>query len=204
MLASDGKVFTLEAAKLPGGRGFGEPIRLMVDIGEREEIVAVLPFAGGTKMLIASSDGRGFVVAQDDLASSTRKGRAVLGVDAPARARLLVPALGDHVAIIGDNRKLLLFPLAQIPEMTRGKGVRLQRYKEGVVSDAKVFAFKNGLTWRGQRGAALHALGATTCATGWARGAKPVACRRKAFQRPTRLDERDGSQAARRYSASLA
>ena len=103
VLAGDGKVFTLDAAKLPGGRGAGEPIRLMADIDEGADIVAVWPYAPGEKMLVAASDGRGFVVGQDEMLSSTRKGRALLNVDAPAAARLAAPAAGDHVAV--DRRE---------------------------------------------------------------------------------------------------
>jgi topoisomerase-4 subunit A len=156
VLASDGKAFTLDASKLPGGRSLGEPLRLMADIEEAASIVDVWPYAAGEKMLIAGSDGRGFVASQDDLISSTRKGRAVLGVDAPAVAHLAVPAKGDHAAVIGDNRKLLVFPLAQIPEMARGKGVRLQRYKDGGLSDARVFALKDGLSWRDSAGRSFN------------------------------------------------
>ncbi|MGD0640563.1 MAG: DNA topoisomerase IV subunit A [Roseiarcus sp.] len=152
VLAGDGKVFTLDAAKLPGGRGAGEPIRLMADLDEGADIVAVWLYAPGEKMLVASSDGRGFVVGQDEMLSSTRKGRAVVNVDAPAQARLVTPAAGDHVAVIGENRKLLAFPLAQVPEMARGKGVRLQRYKDGGLSDARVFALRDGMTWRDSAG----------------------------------------------------
>jgi topoisomerase-4 subunit A len=152
VLAGDGKVFTLEAAKLPGGRGAGEPIRLMADIDEGADIVAVWRYEPGEKMLVASSDGRGFVVGEDEMLSSTRKGRAVVNVAAPARARLATPAAGDHVAVIGENRKLLAFPLAQLPQMARGKGVRLQRYKDGGLSDARVFALRDGMTWRDSAG----------------------------------------------------
>ena len=152
VLAANGKVFTLEASKLPGGRGFGEPIRLMADIEEGAEIVSVLLYTPGVKMLIASSDGRGFVVSHDEMISSTRKGRGVLTLDAPATATVLVPALGDHVATIGDNRKLLVFPIADVPEMARGKGVRLQRYKDGGICDARVFAMADGLTWKDSAG----------------------------------------------------
>ncbi len=152
VLASDGKVFTLEASKLPGGRGQGEPIRLMADIDESASIVAVWPYAAGEKRLIAASDGNGFIVGEDELLSSTRKGRAVLNVAAPAAAALVVPASGDHVAAIGQNRKLLVFPLSQLNEMARGKGTRLQRYKDGGLSDAKVFALADGLTWRDSAG----------------------------------------------------
>jgi topoisomerase-4 subunit A len=152
VLAGDGKVFTLEAARLPGGRGAGEPIRLMADIDEGADIVAVWRCEPGEKTLVATTDGRGFVVGEDELLSSTRKGRAVVNVAAPARARLATPAAGDHVAVIGENRKLLVFPLAQLPQMARGKGVRLQRYKDGGLSDARVFALRDGLTWRDSAG----------------------------------------------------
>jgi topoisomerase-4 subunit A len=152
VLASDGKVFTLEASKLPGGRGQGEPIRLMADIDESASIVAVWAYAAGAKRLIASSDGNGFIVGDDELLSSTRKGRAVLNVTAPVSAALIAPAAGDHVAVIGQNRKLLVFPLSQLNEMARGKGTRLQRYKDGGLSDAKVFGIAEGLTWRDSAG----------------------------------------------------
>ncbi len=152
VLASDGKVFTLDAAKLPGGRGQGEPIRLMADIDESASIVAVWAYGPSAKRLIAASDGAGFIVGDDELLSSTRKGRAVLNVTAPTTAALIIPALGDHVAVIGQNRKLLVFPLAQLNEMARGKGTRLQRYKDGGVSDAKVFTIADGLTWRDSAG----------------------------------------------------
>jgi topoisomerase-4 subunit A len=152
VLAGDGKVFTLEAAKLPGGRGAGEPIRLMADIDEGADIVAAWLYEPGEKMLVATTNGRGFVVGQDEMLSSTRKGRAVLHVDAPASARLATPAAGDCVAVIGENRKLLAFPLAQLPQMARGKGVRLQRYKDGDLSDARVFALRDGMTWRDSAG----------------------------------------------------
>jgi topoisomerase-4 subunit A len=152
VLVTNGKLFTLDAAKLPGGRGFGEPLRLMADIDEGEDVVKILPYVAGQKMLIAGSDGRGFVVNQDDMLSSTRKGRAVLNVDAPAKAQVLVPADGDHVATIGENRKLLVFRLDDVPDMSRGKGVRLQKYKDGGISDARVFALKDGLTWKDSAG----------------------------------------------------
>ena len=155
-LTSDGKVFTLEAAKLPGGRGQGEPIRLMADIDETASIVAVWAYAAGTKRLIASSDGNGFIVGDDELLSSTRKGRAVLNVTAPATAALIAPAAGDHVAVIGQNRKLLVFPLSQLNEMGRGKGTRLQRYKDGGISDVKTFALADGLHLARFRRAHLH------------------------------------------------
>ena len=152
VLASDGKVFALDASKLPGGRGQGEPIRLMADIDESGSIVAVWPYAPNAKRLVVSSDGYGFIVGEGELLSSTRKGRAVLNVTALANAALVVPADGDHVAVIGQNRKLLAFPVSQLNEMARGKGTRLQRYKDGGVSDAKVFAVADGLSWRDSAG----------------------------------------------------
>ena len=124
----------------------------MADIDENAAIVAVWPYAAVEKMLLAASDGRGFVVAQDEMISSTRKGRAVLNVDAPTLACVVTRAVGDHVATIGDNRKLLVFPLAQVPEMARGKGVRLQRFKDGGLADARVFALADGLSWRDSAG----------------------------------------------------
>jgi topoisomerase-4 subunit A len=98
-------------------------------------------------LLLIASDGRGFIVAQDDLLSSTRKGRAALSVESPAQLQVVAPAQGDHVAIVGENRKLLLFPIDEAPRMARGKGVRMQRYKDGGVSDAKTFVLKDGLSW---------------------------------------------------------
>ncbi len=152
VLASDGKVFTLDAAKLPGGRGQGEPIRLMADIDEGAAIVAVWAYAPGVRRLIVASDGNGFLVAEDDLLSSTRKGRAVLNVSGEVTAALIVQADGDHVAVIGQNCKLLVFPADQLATMARGKGTRLQRYKGGGVSDARVFFVADGLTWRDSAG----------------------------------------------------
>jgi topoisomerase-4 subunit A len=152
VMTADGKVFTLEAAKLPGGRGFGDPIRLLADVEESADIVAVWPHRPGAKLLFSSSVGRGFVAQSDDVIANTRKGRQVLNLDAGEVAKLAVVVEGDSVAIIGDNRKLLVFPLAQVPEMARGKGVRLQRYKDGGVSDIKVFTLADGLTWRDTSG----------------------------------------------------
>jgi topoisomerase-4 subunit A len=147
VLASNGKVFTLEASKLPGGRGFGDPIRLMIELEEAAEIVTAFPYRPGTKLLMATSEGRGFVAPADDVVANTRKGRQVLNVDDKTTAVLAAPADGDHVAIIGQNRKLLCFPISEVAEMARGKGVRLQRYKDGGFSDAKTFNLADGLTW---------------------------------------------------------
>jgi topoisomerase-4 subunit A len=147
VMATNGKVFTLEASKLPGGRGFGDPIRLMIELEESADIVAAFPYRAGLRLLVATTEGRGFVVPTDDVVANTRKGKQVLNVEAPIEAMLAVPAEGDHVAIIGQNRKLLCFPISEVAEMGRGKGVRLQRYKDGGLSDAKVFKLEDGLTW---------------------------------------------------------
>jgi topoisomerase-4 subunit A len=146
LVATDGKAFTLDASKLPGGRGFGEPIRLMVDLDTDAAIIAAFPFMPGQKRLVVARDARGFVVPAEDLLATTRKGRQVMNVD-DARLWLAAPVAGDMVAIVGENRKLLVFPLSEVPEMPRGKGVRLQRYKEGGIADIKTFAAETGLTW---------------------------------------------------------
>jgi topoisomerase-4 subunit A len=152
VMATNGKFYTLDASKLPGGRGFGDPIRLMADLDEGTDVVTAFPFKPGSKLLLVASDGRGFIAAADDMVANTRKGRNALGVEAKERALVAAEVTGDHVAIVGVNRKLLVFPVSQLPEMSRGKGVRLQRYKDGGVSDAKVFALESGLTWKDTSG----------------------------------------------------
>jgi len=152
LLTTGGKVYTLGGDKLPGGRSQGEPVRLMVDIEEGQDIVDLFAHRAGTKRIIASDAGNGFVVAEDELIANTRKGKQVLNLGATEEARLLVPVTGDTVAVIGQNRKMLVFPLHQLPEMTRGKGVRLQRYKDGGISDIKTFNSADGLTWTDSSG----------------------------------------------------
>ncbi|MFC0287566.1 DNA topoisomerase IV subunit A [Kaistia hirudinis] len=147
VFSTGGKFFTLAADKLPGGRGHGEPIRLMVDMDNETDIVSVFVHRPERKLLLAATDGRGFVVPEAELVANTRKGKQVLNVEAPDEARLCVEAKGDMVAIIGQNRKFLIFPLEQVPEMTRGKGVRLQRYRDGGPADMRVFAKADGLIW---------------------------------------------------------
>ena len=148
VFATNGKVFTLEGSKLPGGRGAGEPIRLMIDLEQEHDIADVMPFKGGRKVLLASREGRGFVVAEDDLVANTRKGKGVMGIDQPDELVAVRVVEGEHVAVVGENRKLVVFPLSQVPEMTRGKGVRLQKYKGGGLADVKTFALAEGLTWK--------------------------------------------------------
>lgn len=152
LLATNGRVFTIDASRLPGGRGFGEPIRLLAEIDEGADVAAVFLYEAGKKMLVASDDGRGFIAPQDEMVGNTRKGKGLLNTGTKGRAVVLVPADGDHVAVVGQNRKLIVFPMDQLPEMARGKGVRLQRYREGGISDARVFAIKEGLTWKDSAG----------------------------------------------------
>jgi topoisomerase IV subunit A len=147
LLASNGKVFTLPADQLPGGRGHGEPVRLMVDLEENHAFVEIFVHEPGRKLLVAATSGHGFVVPEDEMVAMTRKGKQVLNVDEPAEACACVPADGDMVASIGENRKMLIFRLDELPEMTRGKGVRLQRYKDGNLSDVRTFRADDGLTW---------------------------------------------------------
>ncbi|MEW6254845.1 MAG: DNA topoisomerase IV subunit A [Pseudomonadota bacterium] len=152
VFASNGRFYTLDASKLPGGRGHGEPLRLMIEVEQEAEIARVFVHSPGARLLVASREGRGFVVAEEDCIANTRKGKQVLTVDATDKAHAAVPANGDTVAVIGDNRKLLVFPLNQVPEMARGRGVRLQRYREGGLSDLKVFLRADGLTWEDSSG----------------------------------------------------
>ena len=147
LFATNGRFYSLGADKLPGGRGHGEPFRLMIDIEEAADAVELLVHEPGRKLLVASTSGHGFIVPEDEVLAQTRKGKQVLNVTAGAEATVCAPVSGDSVAVIGDNRKLLLFPLAELPEMPRGKGVRLQRYKDGGLADTKVFSKKDGLTY---------------------------------------------------------
>ncbi len=147
VFATNGKVYTIEANQLPGGRGHGEPLRLMVDIEETADFVEMFVHEPGRKLLVAATSGHGFVVPEDEVVASTRKGKQVLNVEAPFEARVCVPAAGDQVATMGSNRKMLVFSLAEVNEMTRGKGVYLQRFKDGELSDVRVFAKADGLTW---------------------------------------------------------
>jgi topoisomerase-4 subunit A len=152
ILSTGGKVFTLEAAKLPGGRGHGEPVRLMVDMDKDQDVAAIFPFSPDGKRIVASAAGYGFRVAESELIANTRKGKQVLNVSGADEAKVCVPAAGDLVAVVGTNRKMIIFPIDQLPEMARGKGVRLQRYKDGELSDARVFSKKEGLSWTDSAG----------------------------------------------------
>jgi topoisomerase IV subunit A len=147
VLATNGKFFTLAADQLPGGRGHGEPLRLMVDLEENHEFAEMFVHQPGRKLLLAATSGHGFIVPEDEVVAMTRKGKQVLNVEEPAEARCCVPSDGDLVACVGENRKMLVFPLAEVNEMARGKGMILQRYKDGALCDVRVFKKSDGLTW---------------------------------------------------------
>jgi len=149
ILGSSGRIYTLGAAGLPGGRGLGEPIRLMVDLPNEVEIVDLFLHRPGGKLLMASSAGDGFVVAETDIVAQTRAGKQVLNLRDGVRAAVCKPVGEGHdaVAVVGENRKLLVFALEELPEMGRGKGVRLQKYKDGGLSDARTFTLAEGLSW---------------------------------------------------------
>jgi topoisomerase-4 subunit A len=152
LFATNGKFYSLDVAKLPGGRGHGEPIRMFIDMEQDAAIVSLFVNKGGRKFLVASHEGQGFVVNEDDCVGNTRKGKQVLNVEMPNEARALTTVSGDTVAVIGDNRKMLLFPIDQVPEMARGRGVRLQKYRDGGLSDVTTFDAKDGLAWKDSAG----------------------------------------------------
>jgi topoisomerase-4 subunit A len=152
LLGTHGRFYTLDAQKLPGGRGHGDPIRSFIDMEGDANIVSMFVNTGGRKFLIASHDGQGFVVNEDDCVGNTRKGKQVINVAMPNEAAALAEVVGDTVAVIGENRKMVIFPLEQVPEMARGRGVRLQRYKDGGLSDVTTFVAKDGLTWKDSAG----------------------------------------------------
>jgi topoisomerase-4 subunit A len=145
--ATNGRFYTIDAAKLPGGRGHGEPIRLFAELEQETDIVSVFRYQGGRKLIVASAQGRGFIVPEGECLGNTRKGKQVLNVKAPDEARAMAPVEGELVAAIGENRKMLVFAIDQVPDMTRGRGVRLQRHKDGGLSDIKTFEVEKGLSW---------------------------------------------------------
>ena len=147
VLGSNGRFYTVSCANLPGGRGMGEPLRLMVDLPNEVAIVTMFTYAAGTKLLVASSAGDGFIVPQDDVIAQTRSGKQVLNVKGDNVASVCHVVEGDHIAVVGENRKVLIFSVEELPEMGRGKGVRLQKYKDGGLSDATTFNLEEGLSW---------------------------------------------------------
>jgi topoisomerase IV subunit A len=147
IFATDGRFYTLQADKLPRGRGHGEPLRLMIDLANDQDLVTLEIHRQDRCFLVASDEGRGFVVNSNDVVAQTRSGRQVMNPSRGARATICVPAEGDMVAVVGVNRKLLIFALEEIPELARGKGVILQRYKDGKLADVKVFKAEDGISW---------------------------------------------------------
>ena len=149
LASANGRFYTLAADRLPGGRGFGEPVKLMVDVEGEGNVVALLRAAAGEKLLLASSDGRGFVTSAAGAVAETRKGKQIVNLRPGATLKVVRPlkAGDDYVAVIGDNRKMVVFPIAELPEMGRGQGVQLQRYRDGGLGDATTFVFAQGLSW---------------------------------------------------------
>jgi topoisomerase-4 subunit A len=152
VFATNGRFYTIDAAKLPGGRGHGEPVRLFIELEQQAEIVDVFRYQGGRKLMVASKQGRGFIVPEDECLANTRKGKQVLNVKPPEAACVVAVVEGEQVAAIGENRKMVVFPIEQVPEMVRGRGVRLQRHRDGGLSDLKTFEVEKGLTWTDSAG----------------------------------------------------
>ena len=148
LFATNGRFYTLACDKLPGGRGNGEPVRLLLDLANDQEVVDLMVHDSERKLLVASSDGRGFIVEEKSIVAQTRGGRQVLNVSGDVEAAVCATVEGDHLAVVGENHKLLIFPLTELPEMNRGRGVVLQRYKDGGLADAKTMTPSEGLTWR--------------------------------------------------------
>jgi len=147
IFGGNGRFYTIEAARLPGGRGHGEPVRLFADLDQNADVVSALAYQGGRKFLVASHAGNGFVVPEDEVLGTTRKGKQVLNLKASDKAAALTVVEGELAAVIGQNRKMVIFPLDQVPEMNRGRGVRLQRYREKGLSDISTFRADDGMSW---------------------------------------------------------
>jgi topoisomerase-4 subunit A len=147
VFGANGRFYTISASNMPGGRGMGEPLRLMVDLPNESEIIGIFIHKPDRRLLVASSAGDGFVVPENDIVAQTRSGKQVLNVRDGVRAIVCTPMYGDAVAVVGENRKVLVFMADELPEMGRGKGVRLQKYKDGGLSDATSFTLAEGLSW---------------------------------------------------------
>ncbi|MDB2361557.1 DNA topoisomerase IV subunit A [Amylibacter sp.] len=147
MFGGNGRFYTMSCSELPGGRGMGEPIRLIVDLPNDANMVDLFIYQSDRKLLLASSAGDGFVVEENDIVAQTRTGKQVLNVKGDITALICKPVVGDFVATVGQNRKVLIFPIDELPIMSRGKGVRMQKYKDGGLNDATTFHFIDGLSW---------------------------------------------------------
>jgi topoisomerase-4 subunit A len=145
VFATDGRFFTIDCSRLPGGRGNGEAIRTFFDLPPDADVVAMFPFVGKRKLLVASTTGHGFIVNEDDCVAQTKSGKRVMNVKAGAEAAVCRMVDGDSIAVVGENRKMVIFPLNELPEMARGQGNYLQRYKDGGLLDATTFTWKEGL-----------------------------------------------------------
>lgn len=152
VISTGGKFYTINANSLPGGRGHGEPIRILVDMDNDQDILTAFVYDPAEKLLVVSQLGYGFITKEADTIANTRKGKQVMNIKAPDEACLCIRISGDHIAIVGENRKMLIFPVTQIPEMARGRGVRLQRYRDGGVSDVITFSLDQGLSWKDAAG----------------------------------------------------
>jgi topoisomerase IV subunit A len=148
LLATNGRVYTLKGADIPRGRGDGQAIRLMVELANEDGVLRLFVPDAAQKYLVASSAGRGFLLPGSELASERRAGKTILTLKPGEEWAACVAAKGDHVAVIGQNRKLLVFPISELPEMPRGAGVQLQKYKDGGMADVKIFALAQGLSWK--------------------------------------------------------
>ncbi|MFQ5773307.1 MAG: DNA topoisomerase IV subunit A [Kiloniellaceae bacterium] len=148
IFATNGRFYTIGVDKLPGGRGLGEPVRLMIELPNDQDIVRLFVYRSGQRLVVASSDGRGFVVPEDEVVAQTKNGKQVLNLAAGVEAAACAPVEGDMVAVVGENRRLLVLPLEELPEMTRGRGVIMQKYKDGGLSDITTFERARGLSWR--------------------------------------------------------
>ena len=147
VFATNGRFYTLACDRLPGGRGHGEPIRLMIDLPNDQDLVDLFVHQSDRKLIVASTDGRGFIVEENSVLAATKNGKQVLNVSGGVEAKVCREAKGDTVAVIGENRKLLVFPLDELPEMGRGRGIVLQKYKDGGLSDVSTFVMEEGLSW---------------------------------------------------------
>jgi topoisomerase-4 subunit A len=148
VLGTNGRFYTLAVDKLPRGRGFGEPLRLMIDLANDAEVVGLFKHEPGRRLLVAASNGRGFQVDEDEVIAQTRGGKQIMTVGDGVEAKFCVPVEGDTVAVIGNNRKLLVFSLEEVPVMARGRGVTLQKYSDGSLADVTTFTFAQGLSWK--------------------------------------------------------
>ena len=146
VMSSSGKVYTLGCDKLPSGRGNGEPLNLLIDYGS-ESIVNMRIFREEGKLIVASTDGRGFIINENNIVAQTKNGKQILSVSGNVKAYIMKPADGDKIAVVGTNRKLLIFGIDELPEMSRGRGVQLQKYRDAKLVDLKVFNSQDGLSW---------------------------------------------------------